>query len=278
MSGPQAALGLPEPDGAVPFVLTGAPGADGLVPVIAGLLDGHTGLRDLDGVALPPAEAAEAFERSLQHAGLGRAPVHVALAFGLRALEGHDAPEAWVQVWSGLADGVRNTAQLTDVLRGLPSALDQSALEAASALFHPEGPAMYGLRPELVEDVVPQLLDTIAGTDFGDGLTPQARIAALISHTADESLDAKARRTWTLALDILAVRASAAGDTALATSARHTALAIAGGYYGSEVPFVRIWVERALRTLVESARAMQGPGPVGPRIAAARAALEPGEA
>jgi len=274
VSGPRGALGLPEPDGAVPFVLLGAPGADGMVSVVAGLLHGGTGLRDVDGVSLPPFEADKVFDNALSHAGLGKVPVHVVLGFGLRAVDGGAVPPAWQALWSGLSEGVRNTAQLTDPLRGLASTLDQAVLDAPSAILHPEGPAMYGLDPELVEDIVPQLLDTVAGKDFGDDLTPKARIAALISHTADESLDARARKAWSLALDILAMRAHQAGDASLANTARHTSLAITGGYYGSEVPFVRVWVERALATLVESARAMSGPGPVGPRIAAARAALD----
>ena len=95
-----------------------------------------------------------------------------------------------------------------------------------------------------------------------------------ITQAADDALDKPARQAWSLALDALALRAKLAGDVALAKSARHTSLAIMGGFYGSEVPFVRVWVERGLRLMVESARAMQGPGPVGPRIAAARAALE----
>jgi len=113
----------------------------------------------------------------------------------------------------------------------------------------------------------------VSGKDFGDGLSPADRVPALIALAADQSLDAATRRAWSLALDVLAWRARAAGDVSLSTTARHTSLAIQAGYYGSEVPFVRVWVERALATLVESARAMMGPGPVGPRIADARASL-----
>lgn len=273
-AGPRAALGLPESDGGVPFVLLGAPGPDGLVPVVAGLLHGQNGLRDVDGLALPAAAADEVFTNALSQAGLGAAPIHVALGFGLRAIDGRPVPAAWQTLWSSLTDGLRNTAQLTDPMRGLASTVAQAVLEQPSALLHPEGPAMYGLDPELVEDVVPQLLDTVAGKDFEDDLSPPQRIAALVSMAADESLNAETRRTWALALDILAWRAHAAGDTGLSDTARHTSLAIAGGYYGSEVPFVRVWVERALATLVESARAMVGPGPVGPRIASAQAALD----
>jgi hypothetical protein len=205
---------------------------------------------------------------------------HAALGFALRAIAGRPVPAVWQTAWSGLSEGLRNTAQLTNLLKSLPTALEQAGLEAPSALLHPEGPALYGITADLAEDLVPQLLDAVAGRDTGDGLDPRTRIAALITQAADESLTAEARTAWAFALDSLAFRAQVAGDEALAQSARHTSLAISSGYYGSEVPFVRIWVERALQTLVDSARAMAGPGPVGPRIAAARAAVEgpPGEA
>ena len=274
MSGPRAALGLPEPDGAVPFVLVGGPGLDGHTPLAAGLLVGGQGLRDVDGGNLPADLAQERFDSVLQHPGIGLVPIHLVLGICLTAIDGADAPAAWAAVWSSVSDGVRNTAQITDPLRGLGSTLQQEALSEPSALLHPEGPAMFGLPPDIVEDIVPQLLDTIAGVDFEDGLTPDKRIAALITQAADEALDKSARAAWSLALDTLALRARLAGDAALSKSARHTSLAITGGFYGSEVPFVRVWVERGLRLMVESARAMSGPGPVGPRIAAAKAALE----
>jgi hypothetical protein len=278
MSGPRAGLGFPENDAAVPFVIQGAPGDDGLVPVVAGLIHGSDGLRDVDGVMLPPADATATFDRALEHSGLGAVPVHVALGFALKAVDAAPVPAAWEAVWSGLSEGTRNTAQLTDPLRGLVDTLTQAGLEAPSALLHPEGPALYGLSAEVAEDVVPLLLDTVAGRDFNDGLTPRARIAALITQAADDSLNADTRTAWGLALDILAYRAHAGGDAGLSASCRHTALAMRAGYYGSEVPFVRVWVERSLRTLVESARALSGPGPVGPRIAAARAATSAGDA
>ncbi len=280
MTGPLAALGLPEPDSAVPFVLLGAPQPDGAVAVVAGLMHGSEGLREVEGVALPPDEATGVFNRALEHGGLGKVPVHVLLGFALRAIGGQTVPAVWQAAWASLPEGLRNTAQLTDLLKRLPSVLKQEELEAPSALFHPEGPALFGITADLAEDLVPQLLDAVAGTDTGDGLDPRSRIAALITQAADESLTTDSRTAWSFALDTLAFRAQAAGDAALARSARHTSLAISSGYYGSEVPFVRIWVERALQTLVDSARAVAGPGPVGPRIAAARAALDqdPGEA
>ena len=222
---------------------------------------------------LPESDAHVTFERALSSAGLGEVPVHVVLGFALRALDGKPVPAAWEALWSGLAVGIRNTAQLTDPMRGMSSTLEQKVLEQPSALLHPEGPAMYGLDSELVEDIVPQLLDTVSGRDFGDGLSPAERVPALIALAADQSLDAPTRRAWSLALDALAWRARAAGDVSLSSTARHTSLAMQAGYFGSEVPFVRVWVERALATLVESARAMMGPGPVGPRIAEATAAL-----
>jgi len=274
VSGPRAALGLPEPDGAVPFVLIGAPGLDGHTPLAAGMLSGGQGLRDVDGGNLPADEAQARFDAVLGHPGIGAVPIHLVLGLCLRAIEGADAPAAWAAVWASLSDGVRNTAQITDPLRGLDTTLKQDELAVPSALLHPEGPAMFGVPAAIVEDIVPQLLDTVAGVDFDDGMTAPQRIAAFITQAADDALDKPARQAWSLALDALALRAKLAGDVALAKSARHTSLAIMGGFYGSEVPFVRVWVERGLRLMVESARAMQGPGPVGPRIAAARAALE----
>ena len=261
-------------------MLVGAPGTDGMQSVVAGIIHGADGLRDVEGVELPASEASSVFARAREHSGLGEVPVHVALGFALRGVGGRAVPTPWQVVWSSLSEGLRNTAQLTNPMAGLPTAVEQTALDEASALLHPEGPALYGLSAELAEDLVPQLLDAVSGQGDDGGMDPRSRIAALITQAADESLTPSVRTAWALALDILAYRANAGGDAALARSARHTSLALTGGFYGSEVPFVRIWVERALRTLVESARAVAGPGPVGPRIAAARAALdaEPGEA
>jgi len=276
VSGPRGALGLPEPDGAVPFVLVGAPGLDGQAPLAAGLMVGGKGLRDVDGGTLPLNDAQSHFDAVLGHPGIKAVPIHLVLGLGLRALDSSDAPQAWAAVWSSLSEGVRNTAQITDPLRGLPSQLKQDELAVPSALLHPEGPAMLGVAAPIVEDIVPQLLDTVAGVDFEDGMTAPQRIAAFITQAADDVLDKPTRSAWSLALDALALNAKLHGDVALAKSARHTSLAISGGYFGSEVPFVRVWVERGLRLMVESARAMSGPGPVGPRIAAAKEALERG--
>ncbi|HCH61944.1 MAG TPA: hypothetical protein DFR83_04005 [Deltaproteobacteria bacterium] len=243
------------------------------------MIHGVDGLRGVEGVQLPLDEASKVFARALEHSGLGEVPVHIALGFALRAIGSRPVPASWEAAWSSLSEGIRNTAQLTNPLQALPEVFEQAALDEPSALLHPEGPAMFGLSADLAEDLVPQLLDAVSGSDHQE-MEPRALIAALITQAADESLTSSTRTAWSLALDVLAYRAHHAGDAGLARSARHTSLAIRSGYYGSEVPFVRIWLERALRTLVESARAVSGPGPVGPRIAAARAALdvEPGEA
>lgn len=271
MTTPRTLVGLPEADGSLPFVALGVADSAGMVPLVAGLMG--EGLSDVDGLAAPSADAVARFEAASKAPGLGELPAHTVLSLVLRALDGAAAPAPWAVLWQGLDAGLRNTAQLTDPLRGLPSQYVADVLAQPSALLDPEGPALFGLSRALVEDVVPELLDVVTGQLDTAPLSPSEHIAAVITQVADQALDSGARTRWSLSLDALALRAHAAGDSALATAARHTSLAMTGGAYGSEVPFVRVWTERALRSMVEAAQAMAGPGPVGPRIAAARASV-----
>ncbi len=263
--GPRAAFGLPEPDGGVPFCVVGARLDDGGVPLAAGRMVGGQGLLDVDGGEGPAEVVAHMFADMVARADLRELPVHEAWALLLRATAGVGAPEMVAAVWGSLPEGLRNTAQLSDPTRSMPQQPSAEALAQSAPLIAVDSEVVFGLAPHIVQEALPAILERIQQS------AERADIGAVVHETADRALGRSERVAWSLALDVLAVVAMRDGDQPLCTAARHTALAIAGGAYGSELPFVRMWTERALATMAEAARAMAGPGPVGPRIAAARA-------
>jgi hypothetical protein len=267
-----ALLGPGEADGAVPFVIA-APEQDGEVVVVAGLLVGGAGMREVEGNRVPVAAARAVLENSRGQHGLEEVPLHVALYFGDRALRegGTAGPAPWTAMWEQVPEGVRSTARLTSPLRRLDKELVPAFLHRCKALVDPEGLVVFGLERDQLAEVVPRVVDTLR-SDAGRPEREQA-IAAAVGSLSRSALDAAARQRWGFALDVLSVIFEE-GDAQRA--ARHTALAMRAELPGDEVPFVRIWVERALASTVELALQLGGPRSLRERLAAR--GVETGEA
>ncbi len=259
-----ALLGPAEPDGAVPFVVAG-PAVDDSCVVVAGLLVGGSGLREAEGARVAPADAQGLLDRSAGQHGLARVPLHVALHFGDRALRegGHATPALLAALWETVPEGVRTTAALTSPLRRLDKSLVPAFLAQCGPLIEDGGLLVFGVSQDALADVVPGLVDTLRGEADRD--QRQAAIADAVAALSVASLDGPARARWGLALDVLSA-AYPAGEAQRA--ARHTALALRDGLPGDRVPFVRIWVERALRSTVELALQLGGPRSLRERLAA----------
>lgn len=259
-----ALLGPPEPDGAVPFVVAGLP-VDGQVTVAAGLMVGGQGLRDVDGSVVDVAAAEQIFLRSAGHHGLAAVPLHVALAFGDRVLRegGARPPAPWTALWATVPDGTRATATMTDPLRRLDQTLVASFLARTEPWVEPDGHVIFGLTQSRLSEVIPPLLDALQ-QDTTD-VDRQRAVVDAVADLSRQALDDDARAAWILGMDVLSVIHDS-GDAH--RSARHTALAMREGMTGDQIPFVRIWVERALRSTMELALQLRGPRPLAERLAA----------
>ncbi len=241
-----ALLGLPEADGAVPFLVAVAGPGD--AAVVAGTVTAH-GLVDPDAGELPTARLADVLERVRADGSLVAVPAHGVVHFLLHATE---APEV-AFLLSRLTPGTRNAAQVLDPLRGEAARLDVDALGADTSLLR-EGDqrVVFGLLPERADAALRPVLSALGAA--GGPAARRDALAVVIDETADAALDAgDGRARWTFALDTLTWRARATGDAALAAGARQTALAIGGGQPGRSIPFVRGWVERQLAHLAQSA-------------------------
>jgi hypothetical protein len=267
-----ALLGSGEADGAVPFVVA-APEHDGQVVVVAGLLVGGAGMREVEGNRVPLAAARAVLENSRGQHGLAEVPLHVALYFGDRALREGAAPPPgpWTAMWEQVPEGVRSTARLTSPLRRLDTELVPAFLHRCAALVEPDGLVVFGLGREQLAEVVPRVVDTLQ-SEAGRAEREQS-IADAVRALSRSALDDGARQRWSFALDVLSVIFEE-GDAQRA--ARHTSLALREGVPGDEVPFVRIWVERALASTVELALQLGGPRSLRDRLAAR--GVETGEA
>jgi hypothetical protein len=247
-----ALIGAPELDGGVPFVGLRLEADRGLL--VAGRLIGGEGFEDLDQAELPAAEATLTLARA--RGGHGLRAVSPALLGALGAAVGGPVPAAW----AALGLPVHR-----DPWAGMDTALRADALDRSAPLLDPDGELIFAVPQALVEDELPDVVAALQGD-----APPAARravVAAAVDRASAAALDRPARLRWAFAMDALAA-ASDDGPTRLA--ARHTALALRAGLRGDEIPFIRVWSERALRGIVEAALQLGGPGPLGPRIARAR--------
>ena len=246
MKPPLALLGLPEPDGAVPLVLVMG---DGPCVLVAGALVAGEGLREPELARLPVDEASRLCAGIIGQHGLTVVPSHVGLHYLLRCVEGATtpAPEGWDALLDLLPPEVLTSGRLLDPLARQPSAPPETPPDPG-ALLDDEGEVRFGLLPSQLAPVLAPLMAALRppGPDH-------EQINALVEQVADAALDAGARARWTLALETLTARALSSNAPELARAAHQTALAIRAGHPGRAVPFVRGWVDLALRELAVTA-------------------------
>jgi hypothetical protein len=254
MRPPLALLGAPEPDGAVPLVLVLG---EGPCLLIAGALVAGEGLREPELARLSAEDAVRLTTGVVGQHGLQPVPSHVGLHYLLRVVEGEGAtpPEGWDAVLDAIPADVLTSGRLIDPLSRQPQGPPAGPPEAGPLLAE-DGELRFGVEADLLSDALEPLLEALQppGPDH-------AQINALVESLADAALDAGARLRWTLALEVLTARALSADEHELARCAHQTALALRAGWAGRAVPFVRGWVDLALRELAMFA--LQGQ--LGPR-------------
>jgi hypothetical protein len=257
MKAPIALVGLPEADGAVPMVLVAG---NGPCSLLAGSLVGGAGIREVEILELEGAAAQAILDRTVGQHGLLPMPLTTALHYLLPEVD----PETpgWVSFLERVEAGALQTARLVDPLARQEKE-PPSGVPAPGPLLDPSFGVVFGLSADQVEAFLVPLIEAV---QHGD----RAGLTQIIAQAADDALDGPARARWALALDVLTVRGLSARDFSLARAAHEYRLSIAAGRAGSELPFVRVWVERALQSMAELTLSSVGPGPLAPRIARAQ--------
>lgn len=255
----QVLLGLPEDDGYVPFLAcTFGPEDACLSGGAAGPVQGY---RDED----HGHSSRSQVRRVLNEAQGPHRMVEVELPLGLALLQdafrrsGRGNPPGWGHLLSHLAPTVLAHLRELQPFERLPAAPGEDAMHQVDALLAGPSAVVMGFEQEPLFALVQEALALIGSG--GDGETEQRRAAiqALVDRGADQLLDEARRTTWAWSLDVVALLAQQQGDEDRMRAARATALALAGGRPGSQIPFVREQLNDQLSQLVESvARARLG--------------------
>ena len=77
------------------------------------------------------------------------------------------------------------------------------------------------------------------------------RVADEVVTAVSAAFEGHARRTWTLAMDVMATISDAADWQDERRAARHISLALQAGRPGADIPFFRVWTERQLAAVSE---------------------------
>lgn len=227
---PFAMLGRPDTEGYFPFLLV-ATGAETIV--FAGMAGGGQGFKDVDHTHLGRAQRRQVLADARRDETLFELPFHTALHLVERGFDlAGQRPHEWAHLLEQLDEGLLNTARLVD-----PFAHEQTLIEdvLAQALPLLEGPSAVMLMPavEVVQKLVADLRDAPDGA---------------VDAAADAALTPLVRRTWAMAMDVVATLAGARGWDDVRGPARQTALALRADRPGRQVPYVVGVIERIAET------------------------------
>ena len=240
----KSAIGLPLPNGAVPYVI-----AIGLGEV-AIIWAGAIGADDSEVAEVTAAQGLEVVSGAIETHGMEPAPLPVVLHFlGLLVDSGVKAPNGYMELLEAVGTGIQNTAKVVDPLRDEVSDLDRSVLAAsripASSGVHIEVPA------ESLALSATEVMSALTSVLEPDEESKKRRVKRIIRSVADNYLMGQTRDQWAVALGVTCWVARKRGDDALADAARATSLGCSNGVVGSMVPFVLTWVERQLAVAAE---------------------------
>ena len=248
---PVGLLGLPQGDGYFPFILVSHNRSGAYVT--AGVAGSGQGFQDADHVQVGRSKARQITENARQDHNLVEVPVHIAIHFCERAFDegGGERPGGWSQMLSSIAEGTKNTARLVDPLARQADTLDASMLGKVDALL--EGPhrVVFNLEERISGPAVDSVMEALGSQLSIDDDDKKRRVAAEVIRAVDEAFEGHARKTWILALDVVASIADVADWREVRDAARHTSLALQAGRKGSDIPFFRIWTERQLAAVSE---------------------------
>lgn len=254
-----AYFGLPEADGGVPFVLLN-PSAPEQAVLLLGTMGWPASAGTVEHTVTEWSHAAQLVHTAQHHHNLIPVPFHIGMHFVQKSLV-DDVPNGWAELWEPLDEGERNTIQLVDPLRSFPTVIDPTT-RIESILDQDRG-ILFGVAEHVVETVFEDVVTVLESPILQKQEDRRARLLKLIAQAADLALDEETRRRWLSALQVTAWMTREQQWTDLSDACWHTALAMQDGRPGSQIPFVRIWVERQLAHTVETAMTMFGPGGPG---------------
>jgi hypothetical protein len=256
VSAPVALIGLPQPDGYVPFVFV-AFGAGGAA-VSAGTFGGYQGAREDECMETSRSEARRILKQGARQHSLFEVPFHEGLHFAMRAFAvGLRAPEGWEEFQSWVDPATWRAAKLLDPLVGWPQEVKEDVLQQATSILDPGGKGLvFGLPEEVAQQAMEEIFAALSSPLELDDDARRARISDAICAAADRSMEGPGRATWTLALQVSAWWFRQTGDGEAELAAWQAALALGGGRRGRDVPFIRVWTERQLAVTAEMARSM----------------------
>ena len=248
---PATLLGMPDPDGWIPFVVVSFGASDTVA--LAGLAGAGFGHRDCYHNSINRSDARKLLHEARRGHALHALPPTLALHFLARAFsEGNAEPPEWSQFADLAGPGVLEAAQALEPLEGEITELDAGVLADTAPLFEARHQLIFGLSEDVASGAVGELISALTSAIEVDDASRTRRIKAVLDETADKALTAASRRAWTLAMDVLTVIAANEGESRLSASARMTSLALQADRPGRDVPFVRASVEKQLATVVEA--------------------------
>jgi len=258
MSVPVALVGLPQADGYIPFVFVAF--GDGGAAVCAGTFGGYQGAREDQCMETSRSEARRILKQGASQHGLYQVPFHEGLHFALRAFsDGLRAPEGWEEFQTWVDPATWRAAKVLDPMAGWPDVLDDDALHQATAILDPEGKGLvFGLPETVAEGAMEEIFKALSSPLELDDDTRRERIASAVGAAADLAVDGPGQATWTFALQVAAWWFRHLDDGEAEQAAWHAGLALRDGRRGRDIPFIRVWTERQLAVVAETARSMAG--------------------
>lgn len=247
---PVALLSIPDTEGYFSFLLVAAGGTE--ILAFAGLAGGGRGHQEVQHTELSRSGRRAVIEDARRDAGLVELPFTTALNVLERAFEIADhPPQGWDRLLHLLDKGTRNTARLVDPFRHQEQTPQTDALSLAVPLLDGDRPLVLVPDSQVVSSAVVEALAALHSPLEISEESRAARVEHAVDLAANEALSGRHRKTWALALEVMALLAEKSAWEDLRLPACHTALALRAGWEGKDIPYVREILDRLIKGEIE---------------------------
>ena len=248
---PIGLIGLPQGDGYFPYVLVAF--SRDATTLCAGVAGSGQGFQDADYAQVGRTKAKAVIANARRDHNLVEVPFHVALHFCQRAFSegGAGQPDGWSYMLATVPEGVQNAARMLDPLAKQDSELDSDVLHQIDALLDGPRRIVFNLEERISGPAVDAVLAALTSTLAINDDEKRKRVADEVVTATNAAFEGYARKTWTLAMDVLTAISEIAGWKEEQRAARHISLALQSGRPGADIPFFRIWAERQLAAVSE---------------------------
>lgn len=248
---PIGLIGLPQGDGYFPFILLSF--SRDATCVCAGVAGSGQGFQDADHAHVGRSKAKAIIANARRDHNLVEVPFHVALHFCQRAFAegGSGEPQGWSHMLSSVPEGVQNAARMLDPLAKQDAKLDSDVLHQVDVLLDGPRRIVFNLEERISGPAVDAVLGALTSTLAINDDEKRKRVADEVVTATNQAFEGPARKTWTLAMDVLTAIAEVADWKEEQRAARHISLALQSGRPGADIPFFRIWTERQLAAVSE---------------------------